>query len=342
MKSLKVISNYFNHLKIIIKFFRINFLKQLFPIPKKKLQTSFFTNNKYYISTERGIFYKTKKSLIKIVNIPCYGLAINDNNLYFSSSDYIYTYIYKFSLIQNKITKLIFKKKIKDHGNRIHELFISNESLYFAATYDDTIGVINLNNIENIKFIKPRDKNINFSHLNSLFVFDKYIFFTAARCLLNGRIGSVLGFLNNGKFKFKKFYNFGIHNILFDGKKIIFNDTFGGDNLPSTFINDKILYSFEKLPKYNFSIKPINFAIRGISIRGSEVLLGSSNKGSRFTRFNKSGYLIHIIDNQVQNVFKTPFSQIYDIILSDGSKIDFENKIDFDTFENLFEKLNFD
>ena len=72
------------------------------------------------------------------------------------------------------------------------------------------------------------------------------------------------------------------------------------------------------------------------------MLLGSSNKGPRSKRFNKNGYLIRVLNGEILNILKTPFSQVYDIILSDGNKIDQRHSIDTNNFIKFFERMNFE
>ena len=47
--------------------------------------------------------------------------------------------------------------------------------------------------------------------------------------------------------------------------------------------------------------------------------------------FNKS------LNGEILNILKTPFSQAYDIILSDGNKIDQRHSIDTNNFIKFFE-----
>ena len=330
-----------DRLKIYIKFILIR-LKLIQPIILKPyLNKIFYTLNKYYISSEKGIFYKTHKYLVKIVSLPSFGIAVNDNKLYFSSTDYLYTYIFELCLINKKITKTLFKKKIDNFGNRIHELFYYQHKIYFAATYEDKIGIIDLEN-NKIEFLDLRIAGQPHLHLNSLFVIKDIILFTLASYNENNNVKSAVGIFNNGKVYLKKFPNKGIHNILFDGSNIYFNDTFGGDNLPTLFKNNKKLIEFSIIKSYFTSINDVNFAIRGISIRKNEMLLGSSNKGPRSKRFNKNGYLIRVLNGEILNILKTPFSQVYDIILSDGNKIDQRHSIDTHNFIKFFERMNFE
>ena len=125
-----------DRLKIYIKFILIR-LKLIQPIILKPyLNKIFYTLNKYYISSEKGIFYKTHKYLVKIVSLPSFGIAVNDNKLYFSSTDYLYTYIFELCLINKKITKTLFKK-------------IDNFEIEYMSYF-----------IINIKFILPQPMKI--------------------------------------------------------------------------------------------------------------------------------------------------------------------------------------
>lgn len=78
------------------------------------------------------------------------------------------------------------------------------------------------------------------------------------------------------------------------------------------------------------------FIVRGVAGSQDELIVGRSNNGKRADRFEADGALLVREGFELKSVNEVPFSQGYDIIRSDGRKMDGESDvIDADTARRL-------
>ena len=224
--------------------------------------------------------------------------------------------------------EILYKKKIKYFGDRIHQIFLEGNQLYFASTPDDTLKSYNLDNkktseVYNISNITGKSDN----HINSVRYYKDSLFFIYNNFYdlnIDKRISLIIQLNKNQITKFYIPYR-GIHDLYFDNKDMYISITFGNDEFPYSFV----LKNTDILDQSFFSKN--NFVMRGISGNPSdEMIFGSSNKGPHFRRFKGKSHIIYKNENGI--IFQEFFSsQIYDIVKF-NEKYEIKNTAPLETY----------
>lgn len=326
------------------------FNKNFYLLRKYKIAHQLKINSAYLISTDKGLIYIDKNSYSLLLNIPCFGIACSDENLFFSSSDYFYTYIYKCSvdfknLKRKPKIKILFKHKIGYFGDRIHQISLNRDFLYFTATYNNSLMRLDLHNNKVTEIYKMKESLYNYKlnhsnqHINSVRVYNNTIYFIYNNAFDYDTDQRVSFVMSINKKNVKRYFinKWGIHDIHSDGKNVFISITFGDENSKQGYI----LSNSESLHRSMFDSHSLT--IRGIAgFKKTELLFGSSNKGYHFKRFNGKSKLILFKHNRLS--FEDFYgSQIYDIIqleksCDQNSNIDkFLDKISYKTEKEILD-----
>ena len=266
---MQFLQNYINYLRKLYYFNKIFLTKKFFFQSNKIYSLNFKILNQYFISTDKGLFYVYDDKAKKIFNLPCFGIAFSNNKIFFSSADYFYTYIYSLEYKKNleeiKFLNLeiVYQKKIKYFGNRIHQIFLKGNHLYFTLTLDDSLKSYNLDNkktseVYNVSNLTGKADN----HINSVRYYKDSLFFIYNNFYdvnIEKRISLIIQLNKNQITKFYIPYK-GIHDLYFDNENMYISVTFGNDEFPYSFVlkNTDIL-------DHSFFSKN-NFVMRGISV----------------------------------------------------------------------------
>ena len=325
-------------LRKIFYFIKFHLVKNFFLTTEKSYTLNLDISRDYFISSDKGLFLIKKKKCIKILNLPCFGICFDNQKIYISSSDYFFTYLFEisFSFKESKIKSklnLLFKKRIKYYGDRIHQIYLKNNILYFTSTYSDSLMNLNLNNLQTS--IVYRNEKFSDSHINTVRCYnnDIYIMFNNFYDKQINQFISLVIKISPIKIT-KYFINIkGLHDIHYDNLNLYISCTFGDRDLTDGYL------LVNGINKYKDFFSSQDYCIRGVAgSDNDEILIGSSNKGKHFKRFG--GYSNLILKNKNNfSVQKFYSSQIYDILQCDNLRI--KNLYNLETIDKFLLQLSY-
>ncbi len=297
-----------------------------------------------YVTSEKGIFKIENGKLEKVLNLWVFGIALDKHNAFIScASDISQSYSYILSLDVKALTtqhiklnmKELYRIPLSSKRQRIHQICLNENSIWAANTARNTLMEINRDNGCIIKEIAPfKDlfgKPIlhDHNHINSIWHTGEALLFVAFR------IGerSMIGVVGEDEIKGFAYRNYGAHDIAIRKKDFYFSDTLGKDKPDEggcLIING---YPIDE----NFFQKPLGCIVRGIAGNNNQLVIGHSHKGKRTTRFDGKGALLFAQNNKIVRKIEMPFSQVYDIIRSDGKR--FNEEPEAVSFSEVYELL---
>ncbi|MEO5802492.1 MAG: hypothetical protein ABIR24_03115 [Verrucomicrobiota bacterium] len=282
----------------------------------------------YLISSDQGVFAIQDGQMLQLIQRDTYGIAVREGELFIACSNDNYSSVCKCALPESlrpggslKFSE-IFRVPINKSG-RIHQIGFYNDALAVAQTCSNSIVFLNPSSGEILSECRPfRDRfgtaiGGDHNHINSISQCGECLLF----CAYKAGPTAMIGLLHENRVKGYPIRNKGAHDVYLSGKTLYYSDTFGG-----TFTDESSECGFLMANKIRvdeeFFNKPPGFAIRGVSQRGPELVVGHSHKGPRAKRFDGNGALFRIVENKVVQTVKTPFAQVYDIVRMDGKHFD--------------------
>lgn len=276
--------------------------------------------NPYFVMTDRGLFRADRDGIRRILNIPMYGCAIVGDCVYMA------LYIGRETILVEGDAKALFEpapfnfrplfaELTNDTNERLHQVTSSGNGIWAARTANGSVmryetgGSVLTNHILlRDRFGGPVKKDIN--HINSVMQYGDVVMFTATHAGACSMIGMMHGRSVTG-FAYK---NNGVHDIYLIDGDFLFFDTFGErDSLAG---GRPVTKSGAFLPGV-FGTPP-GYIPRGAAQTGAEIVIGSSHKGERKTRFQGNGQLIVSEAGTVRSVLTLPVAQVYQIINARG------------------------
>lgn len=232
-----------------------------------------------------------------------------------------------------KNIKFLNALEAKYHNERVHGICFdsSRRMLCVANTKRNSILFLEPNSgsiSKEIFLMKDQSGffiSVDHNNINNVFEYNGIIFFTMHNGALGKkkRGGSLIGITDLKCVYFYEYHRRGIHDIFFDGKNLIFSDSFGYfENLQSKKnISGMPIKNGKELKKFFFSKLENNYCIRGFSYSNIEMLVGcSSISARRSERLILPGGLSLIKENKAY-FLKSKFSQVFEI-----EKINFTEK----------------
>lgn len=279
----------------------------------------------YLISGEKGIFAIRGKKLLQVFGTRTFGIARREDALFAASSNDHYSAICRAELPKEiaagkslRFTE-IFRIKTSKSG-RIHQIGFFNDQLAIANTDSNSILFLDPDSGDVISECFPFRDHFglpvigDFNHINSVSQCGECLLFCAYRT----GASSMIGVLHGNRIKGYVATNVGAHDVHLAGEVIYFSDTFGrpaaegGDDCGYLLANGK------RVDEMFFSQASGGRAVRGIAAHGNELVAGHSHKGTRAKRYKGKGSLFRILNGKVESEIPVPFSQVYDIMRTDG------------------------
>ena len=287
----------------------ISFFEKNYRLEKK-------INHSFLISSESGIWLCNRKSKLKRI-IPCwvFGMFLEKRRLYMAISSEHRSDIISMKFENNNLKnkpKLHYSQRTLYHNEKIHQLMVRDNIIFFANTCLNSITLLNKYDSRLINIFPfhdmtgyPISKDVN--HINTVFPLIDGIVFVAHN---GGNVGSIIGIIFNKTCKFYAYKNRGCHDIFVNEKELIFSDSFGMKK-----IDQKGLKKHSSIFYNKKNIHQESYFTRGIYLGENENLIGSSFHGKRDLRFTGKGE-INITDKNfnTKEKYKLPFAQFHEII----------------------------
>lgn len=276
----------------------------------------------YFYTSEKGVYRIDSSGVYRILEIPCYGIAINGDWVYLALFDGGYSTVVRCdrkTLTESDARpdfREIYRIPARSSNERIHQIYLGDEALWVTNTGRNTVLEIDPNDCvvqAEIPLILDRfDHPVMFdtNHINSVFRHDGVMLFTAYRAGDQSMIGIYDGESVTGY----GYRNVGIHDIFLTEDGLYFCDTFGtGD--PDT--GGAVITPDGPLDPAFFQ-QPPGYIVRGLAGTQDEFLVGHSFKGTRAKRFDGRGAILVCRNKTIQGKIDVPTAQVYQIITSDG------------------------
>jgi len=279
----------------------------------------------YLISGEKGIFAIKEKELLQLFGTRTFGIARRGNELFAASSNDHYSAVCKASLPEEiavgKSLRFseIFRIRTSKSG-RIHQIGFYNDQLAIANTDSNSILFLDPDSGEVISECFPFRDHFglpvvgDFNHINSVSQCGECLLFCAYRTGTN----SMIGVLHGKRVRGYAATNVGAHDVHLAGDVVYYSDTFGKPVSEGGSECGFLMANGQPVDEEFFSQADGGRAVRGIAGCGNELVVGHSHKGSRSKRYKGKGSIFRIVNGKVECEISVPFSQVYDIMRTDG------------------------
>lgn len=276
-------------------------------------------SDRYFVTTDKGIFSAVGDQLLQVTPFRTYGFSIHGEYAYCATTLKKWSFLLKCkleSLLEDGNEphwQVIRRYEAPDTNCRFHGMDVNSESLWLANTGKGGLVKFDLtgnNPPQELSlfldhFGEPIQYDLN--HINGVSAYEKFTLFTSYKIGSTSGIGLIVGD-NVSVFAAP---NRGIHDAYFLGEDIYHCDTFGQAQQGNLMCNNKPVDE-------DYFSKPPGFIIRGVAGTKEEMLLGHSHKGARKDRFKGSGSILFLKEHKVHSKINFHGSQIYQIIRADG------------------------
>lgn len=232
----------------------------------------------------------------------------------------------------------IYRFELTSTNQRIHQLAMTGDAVWAANTGKNCLTRIDRETGETEhlfpfvdRFGNPIEGDNN--HINSVTVCGDALLFVAYRAGDTSLVGltdgeTVVGF---------PYENVGAHDIHLRGEDVYFSDTFGAYGTERPDAGGWLVKNGEPVDPGSFEAGD-GYIVRGIAGEPGRTVVGHSHKGDRQNRFDGPGALLVLEDGALVDEFETPFSQVYDIVRSDGRT--FEEDAALHGFDAIYERFS--
>ncbi len=276
--------------------------------------------NAYFVMTDRGLYRADRDGVQRILDIPMYGCAIAGGKVYMA------LYIGHDTILVEGDAKALsgpapfnfrplFTEITNDTNERLHQVTNWGDGIWVARTgngsimrYESGSDVLVNHILLTDRFGSPVKKDIN--HINSVMQYGNTVLFTAT----HAGTQSMIGLMDGKKVTGFGYRNTGVHDIYLTEDGFLFFDTFGERD---SIVGGRPVTDRGTLFPDLFG-KPPGFVPRGAAQTGAEIVIGSSHKGERKTRFKGNGQLIVTEAGAVRSVVTLPVAQVYQIVNERG------------------------
>ena len=285
--------------------------------------TSIEIENVYYFTSERGLFRLEPDGLYQILEQPLYGIAIGGEWVFLTLFCHDYSIVVRGNRRALEESgrgfefKEIYRLQTLSTNERIHGVFFGSGAVWVANTGRNTLLKIDPEGgcvtAELAVFLDRFDRPVlyNNNHLNSVSEYSGVVLFVAYRAGDCSLIGVTDGVSVTGYC----YPRVGVHDIYLNTEGLVFCDTFGANTLTEggAMITNAGVFDAA------FFSRPPGCIVRGVTGSADELLIGHSHKGTRASRFEGLGAILHAKNGKVVGQMTTPCAQIYQIISADGS-----------------------
>ncbi len=284
--------------------------------------TSFHTDGDYFISTDQGVFRLFNGKLIRVTQIPAFGIAVRNDDIYLATWTDRESWVIKGNrkaLLTPGMRyefETLYRIPVRSHSSRVHQISVTDDYLLLANTARNTLTKIDRHDGRWIADIAPircaygAPITVDHNHINSVTALGNVVLFVAFQIGMRAMIG-VCG---TGLVRGYAYPNLGVHDVHIVGRRILVSDSyrFNEDDCGGMLVD-----AWQPFDRNFFDSSPQYF-VRGLAGIGDEMLIGSSFAGDRKDRFKGEGSILLANGNRIVNQTNVPSGQIYDIIHTDG------------------------
>lgn len=277
---------------------------------------------KYFVTTDKGLYRAEKDGLYKLLDVPTYGIAADDRYLYLAFFTVTHSTLVRGDLAPflsgqgDPRFKTIYQMSVRNSNERMHAAWLGERYLWCANTGRNSLLRIDRHNLaQQVEFPLFTDRfgypllhDVN--HINGISEYGGAVLFSAYRAGQQAMIGVFDGITVTGY----GYPNVGIHDIYMAGSDFVFCDTFGPGEAPG---GGAVMTAEGALDEAYFS-RGDGYVVRGLAGSRDELLIGHSHKGDRRKRFAGNGGLLLAREGRVVAEQPLDAAQVYQIMTCEG------------------------